>query len=42
MIEASALAIGATQNEDCSLTMSVKQLMLLCTLAVQVAIEQME
>lgn len=42
MIEASALAIGCHQNEDGSLTMSVKQLMLLCGLAVQAVIEQME
>ena len=42
MVEASALAIGCHQNEDGSLTMSVKQLMLLCGLAVQAAIEQME
>lgn len=42
MVEAAALAIGAIQNEDGSLTMSVKQLMLLCGLAVQAAIEQME
>ena len=42
MVEAAALAIGCHQNEDGSLAMSVKQLMLLCTLAVQVAIEQME
>lgn len=42
MVEAAALAIGAIQNEDGSLTMSVKQLMLLCSLAVQAAIEQME
>lgn len=41
MVEAAALAIGAIQNEDGSLTMSVKQLMLLCSLAVQAAIEQM-
>lgn len=42
MVEAAALAIGCHQNEDGSLTMSVKQLMLLCGLAVQAAIEQME
>jgi len=42
MVEAAALAIGCHQNEDGSLTMSVKQFMLLCSLAVQAAIEQME
>ena len=42
MLEVSALAIGAIQNDDGTLTMSVKQLMLLCSLAVQAAIEQME
>ena len=42
LIEASALAIGAIQNEDGSFTMSVKQLMLLCSLAAQAAIEETE
>lgn len=42
MVEAAALAIGCYQNEDGSLTMSVKQLMLLCTIAAQAAIEEME
>lgn len=42
MVEAAALAIDCHKNEDGSLTMSVKQLMLLCSLAVQAAIEQME
>jgi len=41
-VAALALAIGCHQNEDGSLTMSVKQLMLLCSLAVQAAIEQTE
>lgn len=42
MLEVSAFAIGCRQNEDGSLTMTTKQLMLLCGLAVQAAIEEME
>jgi len=40
MIEMSAIALGAKQNNDGSLTMTVEQLMLLCVIAVQASIEQ--